>query len=286
MPDVHRRVPGGEHRDVVLVELGDRLRVVGLELVVGDLVDPGADRLAEQLAARLAADRVGDRADRVGWVDEAEGHRLQRKIDRPQDGKTGRRKRPRSGFGASALSTPGARPMLVAMSLELIHGPPNSGRAGAILAGFARRSSASPCSSSRPPTTSPPSSASSARGRRAASAARSRPSPALAREVARALAVELGPPLSPTQRRALVRAAIVAPRPGACCALGRPARLRARRSTRLIAELQAALVDPQRVRRRRSPTLDDAGLRGRAGGALRGLRRAARRRADAPTSAS
>ena len=47
-----------------------------LELVVGDLVDPGADRLAEQLAAGLAADRVGDRADRVGWVYEAEGHEL------------------------------------------------------------------------------------------------------------------------------------------------------------------------------------------------------------------
>ena len=57
--DVHRGVPGGEHRDVVLVELADRLRVVGVELVVGNLVDPGADGLAEKLAAGLAADRVG-----------------------------------------------------------------------------------------------------------------------------------------------------------------------------------------------------------------------------------
>ena len=56
VPDVHRGVPGGEHGDVVVVELGDRAGVMGLELVVGDLVHPGADRLPEELAARLAAD--------------------------------------------------------------------------------------------------------------------------------------------------------------------------------------------------------------------------------------
>ena len=75
LADLERAVPGGEHREVVLVELGERLGVVGLELAVGDLVHPGADRLAEELAASLAADRVGDRADRVGWVYEAERHR-------------------------------------------------------------------------------------------------------------------------------------------------------------------------------------------------------------------
>ena len=53
--DLHRGVPGGEHRQVVLVEVGDRLGVVGRELLLGDLVDPGAHQLAEQLAARLAA---------------------------------------------------------------------------------------------------------------------------------------------------------------------------------------------------------------------------------------
>ncbi len=67
-------MPGGQHRKVVLVQLGERFRVVDLELVVGNLDDPGADRLAEQLAARLTADRVGDGADSVGWVYEAEGH--------------------------------------------------------------------------------------------------------------------------------------------------------------------------------------------------------------------
>jgi hypothetical protein len=74
LADLERAVPGGEHREVVLVELGQRFRVVDLELAVGDLVDPAADGLAEQLAAGLAADRVGDRADRVGWVYETEGH--------------------------------------------------------------------------------------------------------------------------------------------------------------------------------------------------------------------
>jgi hypothetical protein len=49
---------------------------VDLELVVGDLVDPGTHSLAEQLPAGLASDRVGDRADGVGWVYEAEGHGL------------------------------------------------------------------------------------------------------------------------------------------------------------------------------------------------------------------
>ena len=69
-------VPGGEHREVVLVELGDRFRVVDLELGVGNLVDPGAHRLAQQLAAGLTTDRVGDDTDGVGGVYEAEGHSM------------------------------------------------------------------------------------------------------------------------------------------------------------------------------------------------------------------
>ena len=52
---------GSQHREVMLVQLGERLRVVGLQFGVGNL-DPGTDRLAEQLPAGLAADRVGDRA--------------------------------------------------------------------------------------------------------------------------------------------------------------------------------------------------------------------------------
>ena len=45
-----------------------------LQLVVRDLVDPRANGLTEQLAAGLAADGVGDCADRVGGIDEAERH--------------------------------------------------------------------------------------------------------------------------------------------------------------------------------------------------------------------
>ena len=72
--DVERGVPGGEHRDVVLVELGDRPRVVRLELVVGDLVNPGPNRLPQQLAPGLPAHGIGDRTDRIGGVYEAERH--------------------------------------------------------------------------------------------------------------------------------------------------------------------------------------------------------------------
>ncbi len=72
----------------MLVELGDRLRVVDLELGVGDLVDPGANRLAEQLATGLAADRVGNCADGISWIDEAERHGTTRNVEGMVDGKT------------------------------------------------------------------------------------------------------------------------------------------------------------------------------------------------------
>ena len=68
-------VPGRQHREIVLVQLREGLRVVDLQLGVGDLIDPRADGLPEQLAARLTADRVGDRPDCVGWIYEAEAHR-------------------------------------------------------------------------------------------------------------------------------------------------------------------------------------------------------------------
>src|ERR1700761_5305543 len=87
---LERSVPGGEHREVVLVELGDRLRVVDLELGVGDLVDPGAHRLAEELATGLAADRIGYGADRVAWIYEAEGHEVIRNLEGVVDGKIAR----------------------------------------------------------------------------------------------------------------------------------------------------------------------------------------------------
>jgi len=45
------------------------------ELLLGDLVDPGANELAEQLSARFAADGLGDHSDRILRFDETEGHR-------------------------------------------------------------------------------------------------------------------------------------------------------------------------------------------------------------------
>ena len=57
------------------------------ELVLGDLVDPGADDLAEKLAAALAADRVGYGADCIGWVYEAKCH-VSPKVKSVADGKT------------------------------------------------------------------------------------------------------------------------------------------------------------------------------------------------------
>src|SRR4051812_36646464 len=74
LADLQRGVPGGEHRQVVLVEVGDRLGVVSVQLALWDLVDPRADELAEQLTPGLAADGLCDDADRVVRFDEAEGH--------------------------------------------------------------------------------------------------------------------------------------------------------------------------------------------------------------------
>ena len=55
LADLERGVPCGEHVQLVLVEVVDGLRVVRRQLLLGDLVDPGAHELTEQLAASLAA---------------------------------------------------------------------------------------------------------------------------------------------------------------------------------------------------------------------------------------
>jgi hypothetical protein len=67
-------VPCGEHRQVIVVELVDGLGVVHLQLVVGNLVDPGAHDLAQQLTACLTPDALGNDPDRFLWLDEAERH--------------------------------------------------------------------------------------------------------------------------------------------------------------------------------------------------------------------
>ncbi len=59
---------------VVLVEVGDRAGVVDGELLVGDVVDPRAHNLADELAAGLTADGLGDHADCVLRLDEAQRH--------------------------------------------------------------------------------------------------------------------------------------------------------------------------------------------------------------------
>ena len=74
VPDLERRVPGGEHREVLVIEVADGACVVLAQLLLGDVVDPGLDHLGEQRAPRLAAHRLGHHADRLGGLDEAEHH--------------------------------------------------------------------------------------------------------------------------------------------------------------------------------------------------------------------
>ena len=69
-----RGVPGGEQRQVVLVEVCDRLGVVGLEVALGDLIDPRPHHLAENLSARFAPDGVCDHPDGVLRLNEAQRH--------------------------------------------------------------------------------------------------------------------------------------------------------------------------------------------------------------------
>src|SRR4051794_16182073 len=76
MTNLQRCVPGGEHRQVVLVEVLDGLGVVDGELVVRDLVDPCMHDLAQQLTARFATDRLGYYADGLLGLDEAKRHCL------------------------------------------------------------------------------------------------------------------------------------------------------------------------------------------------------------------
>ncbi len=134
------------------------------------------------------------------------------------------------------------------MGLELIQGPPNSGRAGAVLDRFRASLDAGPLLVV--PTSDDVSTferslcadLGAARGGSVSTFA------GLAREVARTLATELGPPLSEIQRQALVRAAIRASSPRLLRrSAARPGFTPA--VERLIAELQAALIGPERFAR-------------------------------------
>src|ERR1700729_716061 len=68
-------MPRGEQVQVILVQVGDRLGVVHRQLPLGDVVHPRAHDLADELAARLAPDRLGDHSYCVLWLDEAKWHR-------------------------------------------------------------------------------------------------------------------------------------------------------------------------------------------------------------------
>src|ERR1700704_283637 len=68
-------MPSREQVQVVLVKVGDRLRVVDGQLWLRDVIDPSAHDLADDLTARLAPDRLGDHSNGVLRLDEAKGHR-------------------------------------------------------------------------------------------------------------------------------------------------------------------------------------------------------------------
>ena len=165
--------------------------------------------------------------------------------DRSAPGRqNGHRKRLTSGFPVSRARRTATYAQT--MSIELIVGPPNSGRSEAILARFRAELG-------RDPVLVVPTADDVAAFERelAAQGATLGGSiatfDALAAEIAAALAPALDPELTVSQRQALVRAAIDSVDPG-----------RLRRSAarpgfapalaRLIAELEAALVSPARVR--------------------------------------
>jgi hypothetical protein len=72
MAHFERGVPSSQQRQIVLIQIGDGLGVVGLELRLRNLVDPRMHHLAQDLAARLAPHRLRDDPDRVLGLDEAE----------------------------------------------------------------------------------------------------------------------------------------------------------------------------------------------------------------------
>src|SRR5579864_2671674 len=85
----------------MLVEVRHCLGVMGLELGLGDLVNPGSYHLAEDLAARFASNRVGDHPDGVLRFYEAERHRSSGSgirtggtVGQGSDGACGRSRRP------------------------------------------------------------------------------------------------------------------------------------------------------------------------------------------------
>jgi hypothetical protein len=89
-------VPGGEHRQVIIVEVLDRLGVVLGELVVRDVVHPGAYDLGEQLPPGLPANRLGHYSNGFVGLYKAKRH------DASQDRAGVRRNGRNAAIGADA----------------------------------------------------------------------------------------------------------------------------------------------------------------------------------------
>ena len=60
--------------EIVLIQVGDGLGVVGFELGLGDLIHPGAHDLPEDLPPGLPSHRLGNDPDGVLRLDEAQWH--------------------------------------------------------------------------------------------------------------------------------------------------------------------------------------------------------------------
>ena len=148
-------MPCGQQVQVVLVEIRDRLRVVHRQFLVGDVVDPSAHDLAHELAARLAADGLGDNADRVLRLDEAEWHRDSREVENKLTGRDCRRpcgrhfstapetvttRAPRRATGACSQSQRVAGPLERVVVAGLAAGIPAVARSGASQLASARSS--------------------------------------------------------------------------------------------------------------------------------------------------
>ena len=139
------------------------------------------------------------------------------------------------------------------MPIELIVGPPNSGRSEAILGRFR-------AALDRDPVLVVPTAGDVTAFERELCGGAARrlggsiaTFDALAGEIAANLAPAPAPELTVSQRQALVRAAIDSADPGPAAPLGaRPGFAPA--LARLIAELEAALISPERVRHDRRPT--------------------------------
>src|SRR5687768_18327504 len=94
-------MPGGQHREIIVIEVVHRLRVVDHQLVVWNLVHPRGHHLTEELQASLTSNRLGNDANGLLGLDEAQWHGA--KVGGAPDGMA-HRPTPRYGCGGAAAS--------------------------------------------------------------------------------------------------------------------------------------------------------------------------------------